>query len=56
MAETPTTRIWLGRSIFLAIATVLVFAQLLPLDTRPHIWAAPDWLLGGHFGLGVSSA
>lgn len=45
MAETPTTRIWLGRSIFLAIATVLVFAQLLPLDTRPHIWAAPDWLL-----------
>jgi len=45
MVEAPTSRVWVGRLIFLAIALVLIFARLLPLDTRPPIWAAPDWLL-----------
>jgi len=45
MADAPATRIWIGRSIFVVIALALIFAQLLPLDTRPNIWAAPNWLL-----------
>lgn len=31
--------------VFIALAMVLIFAQLLPLDTRPPVWASPDWLL-----------
>lgn len=45
MAETPTTRVWFGRIIFAAVALAIIFAHLLPLNTRPTVWAAPDWLL-----------
>jgi len=45
MANTPTTRIWIGRLIFVMIALTLIFSQLLPLNTRPTVWAAPDWML-----------
>lgn len=45
MNEAPTTQIWIGRLIFVAIAMGLIFGQLLPLDTRPSVWAGPDWLL-----------
>lgn len=45
MADTPTTRIWLGRFVFVFVVVVLIFAQLLPLNTSPTVWAAPDWAL-----------
>ncbi len=43
MADAPTTRIWFGRLVFFVFGVVLILAQLLPLDTRPSIWAAPNW-------------
>lgn len=43
MADVPTTRVWLGRLIFILIALGLIFIQLLPLNTQPTIWAAPNW-------------
>jgi rod shape-determining protein MreD len=45
MAESPAARIWIGRAVFLALATAVIFVQLLPLDTAPPTWAAPDLLL-----------
>ncbi len=45
MAEAPTTKIWLGRLVYVALSLIIIFGQLLPLDTRPTIWASPDWLL-----------
>ena len=45
MADAPTTRIWFGRLIFIVLALALIFTQLLPLNTRPTVWAAPNWLL-----------
>lgn len=45
MADAPTTRVWLGRLVFVCLALGLIFAQLLPLNTRPTVWAAPNWLL-----------
>jgi rod shape-determining protein MreD len=45
MAETPTARRWLGRLTFLGLALLIVFAQLLPLNTIPRLWASPDLLL-----------
>jgi rod shape-determining protein MreD len=46
MAEpTPTMQLWVARLSFLGLATVLVFLRLLPLDTMPRLWAAPDILL-----------
>tara|TARA_R110002096_G_scaffold97490_1_gene217301 strand:+ start:453 stop:992 length:540 start_codon:yes stop_codon:yes gene_type:complete len=43
MADTPTTRVWLGRSIFVLVTLALIFVQLLPLSMIPAVWAAPDW-------------
>lgn len=45
MANAPTTRIWFGRVVFALLALMLIFAQLLPLNTEPTVWAAPNWLL-----------
>lgn len=45
MAGSPAARIWIGRAVYLAIAVAIVFVQLLPLDTAPPSWAAPDLLL-----------
>lgn len=45
MAETPTVQIWTGRLIFVVLAALIIFLQLLPLDTRPEIWPLPDFLL-----------
>ena len=46
MAEpTPAMQLWLARLSFLGLATMLVFLRLLPLDTLPRLWAAPDILL-----------
>lgn len=45
MAEPGVARPWRGRLAFAGLALVIVFAQLLPLDTVPRTWAAPDVLL-----------
>ena len=45
MADSPAARIWIGRGVYLAVATAIVFLQLLPLDTAPPAWAPPDVLL-----------
>ena len=45
MAEAPATQDWIGRLVFIVFAIILIFGQLLPLDTRPDVWAAPNWLL-----------
>lgn len=46
MAETShRTRPWVGCVVLIAICAVLIFIQLLPLDTLPRSWAAPDLML-----------
>ena len=45
MADSPAARIWIGRAVYLAVATAIVFLQLLPIDTAPPAWAPPDLLL-----------
>lgn len=45
MADTPTTQVWMGRLMFAIVMIAIVFIQLLPLDTRPDVWAAPDLML-----------
>lgn len=45
MDRAPLTQIWLGRGLYLALALVLMFARLMPLDTLPRSLAAPDLLL-----------
>ena len=45
MVNSPAARIWIGRAIYIAVAMGIVFIQLLPLDTAPSSWAAPDVLL-----------
>ncbi len=45
MAERPTAQIMINRAVFAGLALLLVFMQLLPLETVPGSWAAPDFLL-----------
>lgn len=45
MARFADSRIWFQRGVFLALAFVLIVADLLPLDMRPSLWVAPDLLL-----------
>ncbi|MWD29040.1 rod shape-determining protein MreD [Aquicoccus sp. SCR17] len=45
MAETDTPRLWLMRGAYLALALLIMFFQLLPLETMPRRWAAPDLLM-----------
>jgi rod shape-determining protein MreD len=45
MAEIAAPRNWTGRATFLGIALVIIFVQLLPLQTLPPNWAGPDLLL-----------
>ncbi len=45
MAETPTTQVWIGRAVFATVMIAIIFVQLLPLDTRPDSWPAPDFML-----------
>lgn len=46
MAELSTSRLWLMRAGFLALALLIMFFHLLPLDTQPRRWAPPDLLIG----------
>jgi len=45
MAETPATQVWIGRCVFTVVMVAIIFVQLLPLDTRPDTWPAPDLML-----------
>jgi rod shape-determining protein MreD len=45
MAENPTMQVWTGRAVFTFVMVAIIFIQLLPLDTRPDNWAAPDLML-----------
>lgn len=45
MADPASARIWTRQVGFAALATGIVFIQLLPLNTVPRVWAAPDILL-----------
>ena len=46
MADTASsTRLWVGQLTLLMICCALIFVQLLPLNTLPRRWAAPDLLL-----------
>lgn len=46
MAESPATRIWLGRAVFLGLALFIMFCQLIPLNAEPSVWAPPELLVG----------
>jgi rod shape-determining protein MreD len=45
MNDLSSTRLWLMRAAFLLLTLVIVFFHLLPLETTPRRWAAPDVLL-----------
>jgi len=49
MAELSTSRLWLMRAGFLALALLIMFFHLLPLDTVPPRWAPPDLLIAFTF-------
>lgn len=46
MADSPTTQIWMGRAVFVALSIVIIFVQLLPLQTMPRGIGFPDAMLG----------
>lgn len=45
MAELPSTQLWTGRAVFLALGIGIIFLQLVPLSMEPVRWAPPDYLL-----------
>lgn len=45
MSENLTTKLWLMRFAFVAIFLVIIFWQLLPMETVPRRFAGPDLLL-----------
>jgi rod shape-determining protein MreD len=45
MAETQPPRLWLRHATFILLALMIVFMQLLPLNTTPRVLPAPDLLL-----------
>lgn len=44
MAEISVSRVWAMRAGFIGLALAILFFHLLPLDTIPRRWAAPDLL------------
>lgn len=44
MAELGRARVWAMRTLFVGLSLVVVFFALLPLETTPSNWAAPDIL------------
>lgn len=44
-----TRRPWIMRGLYFLICMVLLFVQLLPLDTVPKAWAAPELILAVTF-------
>ncbi|MDG1068761.1 MAG: rod shape-determining protein MreD [Sulfitobacter sp.] len=45
MNDLSQTRLWLMRGSFMLLTVLILFFQLLPLETTPRIWAGPDLLL-----------
>lgn len=45
MADPIAFRLWTGRGIYLAVAALVIFVRLLPLDSTPGELPAPDLLL-----------
>lgn len=45
MANTSPARIWTMRAAFPALALMIMFFHLLPLETEPRFWAPPDLLI-----------
>ncbi len=45
MAERTDGKTWMNRGLFVLLAFVLIVVDLVPLDMRPTLWAAPDLLL-----------
>ena len=45
MAERTDEKTWINRGIFVLLAFILIVIDLVPLDLRPSLWAAPDLLL-----------
>jgi rod shape-determining protein MreD len=45
MADRSASHLWLMRFIWLGLCLVLIVLQLLPLDTTPKGWAAPQLIL-----------
>jgi rod shape-determining protein MreD len=45
MAERTESRIWVMRTTYLGLCTLLIFLHLLPLDTNPRGWVGPDLIL-----------
>ncbi len=41
------------RAVFVGLSLMLIFAHVLPLQTAPTRWAAPDLVLAGAFGWGL---
>lgn len=44
MTETSTIRLWTMRAAFTGVALLILLGNLLPLQTTPRSWAAPDLL------------
>ena len=49
MDNLSATRLWIMRAAFVALALVILFFHLLPLDTLPRRWAPPDLLIASVF-------
>lgn len=49
MAERTTSRLWVMRAAYVALALAIMFCHLLPLDTLPRRWAPPDLLIAFTF-------
>ncbi|MEM9435863.1 MAG: rod shape-determining protein MreD [Pseudomonadota bacterium] len=45
MGSTATGYIWAMRALYAMLMILILFLQLLPLETTPRGWAAPDFLL-----------
>ncbi|UOA25739.1 rod shape-determining protein MreD [Pseudosulfitobacter sp. DSM 107133] len=53
MSEQSQPRLWLMRAAFCGLVLLILFFQLLPLQTQPGQWAPPDLLMGFAFAWSV---
>ena len=53
MADTRGFGLWMRRATYLALALLIIFFQLLPLDTGAPRWAPPDLLVALTFAWAV---
>jgi rod shape-determining protein MreD len=45
MAEGSAPRVWGMRMLYMGLALLVIFVNLLPLDMQPQAWAGPDLLV-----------